>query len=181
MPPVLHVPTMVSETTKRRLENKYAPIAPQGGEYTHTEQACANALDRVMPERPIQSQGIGDPARQHLRTLPSRDVTDQNFDDAYVAFIMYCNPSVTSDTDTSELKKIFRAPPKSDGKSFSTFTLFELIRKLENKELKTWAQLAIDLGVEPPALDKGQSAQKVQQYAVRLKVGLMISCNWAED
>jgi hypothetical protein len=26
------------------------------------------------------------------------------------------------------------------------------------------------LGVEPPALEKGQSAQKVQQYAVRVKV-----------
>ncbi|KAM3077350.1 hypothetical protein ACMFMG_006700 [Clarireedia jacksonii] len=168
MPPV-HVPTMIPETTKRRLENKYAPIAPQGGEYTHSEQACVNALDRMMPERPIQSQAISAPARQHSRTLPSRDVTDQTFDDAYVAFIMYCNPSVASDTDASELKKTFRAPPKSDGKSFSTFTLFELIRKLENKELKTWAQLAIDLGVEPPALDKGQSAQKVQQYAVRLK------------
>ncbi|KAG9244190.1 ARS binding protein 2-domain-containing protein [Calycina marina] len=82
---------------------------------------------------------------------------------------MYCNPSVAADTDTSELKKTFRAPPKSDGKIFNTFTLFELIRKLEEKEIKTWAQLAIDLGVEPPALDKGQSAQKVQQYAVRLK------------
>jgi protein-tyrosine phosphatase len=74
---------------------------------------------------------------------------------------MYCNPSVPLDTDTTELRKIFRAPPKSDGNVFSTFTLFELIQKLELKEIKTW---------EPPALDKGQSAQKVQQYAVRLKV-----------
>ncbi|KAH8593669.1 ARS binding protein 2-domain-containing protein [Bisporella sp. PMI_857] len=82
---------------------------------------------------------------------------------------MYCNPTVALDTDTAELRKIFRLPPKSDGKTFNTFTLFELIRKLEYKEIKTWAQLAIDLGVEPPALDKGQSAQKVQQYAVRLK------------
>ncbi|RAL66312.1 hypothetical protein DID88_005982 [Monilinia fructigena] len=86
-----------------------------------------------------------------------------------LTFIMYCNPAVASGTDSAELRKIFRAPPKSDNKSFSTFTLFELIRKLENKEIKTWAQLAIDLGVEPPALEKGQSAQKVQQYAVRLK------------
>ena len=83
---------------------------------------------------------------------------------------MYCNPSIPLDTDATELKRIFRAPPKSDGKNFNTFTLFELIRKLELKEIKTWAQLALDLGVEPPVLDKGQSAQKVQQYAVRLKV-----------
>ncbi len=85
---------------------------------------------------------------------------------------MYCNPSVPPDTDTTELRKTFRGPPKSDGKNFSTFTLFELIRKLDQKEIKTWAQLAIDLGVEPPSLEKGQSAQKVQQYAVRLKVSV---------
>jgi hypothetical protein len=104
------------------------------------------------------------------RLLPSKDVSDETLDDAYVSFILYCNPSIPSDTDTEELRKAFRSPPKSDGKSFSTFTLFELIRKLELKELKTWAQLAIELGVEPPAMEKGQSAQKVQQYAVRLKV-----------
>jgi hypothetical protein len=104
------------------------------------------------------------------RSLPDRAVTDENFDDAYVSFILYCNPTVASNTVTAELRKIFRAPPKSDGNMFSTFTLFELIRKLERKEIKTWAQLAIVLGVERPALDKGQSAQKVQQYAVRLKV-----------
>jgi ARS binding protein 2 len=89
------------------------------------------------------------------RVLPSCDVSDDTFDDAYVAFIFYCNPAIPLDTDTLELRRAFRSPPK---------------RKLEMKEIKTWAQLAIDLGVEPPAVDKGQSAQKVQQYAVRLKV-----------
>jgi hypothetical protein len=106
------------------------------------------------------------------RFLPSYDVSDETFDDAYVAFIFYCNPTIPLDTDALELRRAFRSPPKSDGKNFSTFALFELIRKLEMKEIKTWAQLAIDLGVEPPAVDKGQSAQKVQQYAVRLKVVL---------
>ncbi|RDW83086.1 hypothetical protein BP5796_04577 [Coleophoma crateriformis] len=103
------------------------------------------------------------------RDLPDRNVSDENFDDAYIAFIFYCNPSVPMTTDTTELRKTLRAPPKSDGKSFNTYSLFLLIRKLEMKELKSWAQLATELGVEPPALDKGQSAQKVQQYAVRLK------------
>ncbi|KAK6610007.1 ARS binding protein 2 [Botrytis cinerea] len=162
---------MTPEATKR---SKYATIAPQGGEQyiqAHNQAACANVQDRVMPERPVQPLPMGNssPSHQNSRSLPSREVTDENFDDAYVGFIMYCNPAVASDTDTAELKRIFRAPPRSDNKSFSTFVLFELICKLENKEIKTWAQLAIDLGVEPPSLEKGQSAQKVQQYAVRLK------------
>ena len=109
------------------------------------------------------------------RCLPSREVSDENIDDAYVTFILYCNPNVPSSVDTSELRKTFRSPPRSDGKSFSVFNLFQLIQKLDNKELKTWIQLAIELGVEPPSQEKKQSTQKVQQYAVRLKVGLRLS------
>lgn len=104
------------------------------------------------------------------RSAPSRDVSDDTIDDAYAAFILYCNPSFPASIDTSELTKLFRTPPKSDGNAFSTWTLYELIRKFDSKEIKTWTQLALDLGVEPPDIEKGQSTQKVQQYSVRLKV-----------
>ncbi len=104
------------------------------------------------------------------RPPPSRDVSDETIDDAYAAFILYCNPNFPTSIDTTELVKLFRIPPKSDGNSFSTWTLFELIRKFDAKEIKTWTQLALDLGVKSPDTDKGQSTQKVQQYSVRLKV-----------
>ncbi|KAL2821770.1 ARS binding protein 2-domain-containing protein [Aspergillus cavernicola] len=103
------------------------------------------------------------------RALPSRDITDENIDNAYILFIFYCNPNVPLSADSTELRKTFRCPPRSDGKSFSVFTLWELIKRLDSKELKTWIQLAIELGVEPPDMEKKQSTQKVQQYAVRLK------------
>ncbi|CRG89779.1 ARS-binding protein 2 [Talaromyces islandicus] len=120
----------------------------------------------AAPPRAMSHDSVDDADR---RVLPSRDVTDETIDDAYVAFIMYCNPNVPANTNSIELRKTFRGPPRSDGKSFSTFALWELIRKLDRKELKTWIQLAIELGVEPPSLEKKQSTQKVQQYAVRLK------------
>lgn len=108
------------------------------------------------------------------RALPSLEVTDESFDNAYVDFILYCNPSVSMDVDTAELRKGFRSPPKSDGKNFSPFVLFGLISKLEAKEIKTWTQLVIELGVELPDTSKNQSTQKVQQYAVRLKVNAQL-------
>ena len=104
------------------------------------------------------------------RKLPPREIDNDSIDDAYVQFIMYCNPSIPADVDTSELKKGFRTPPKSDQKTFSPYTLFGLISRLEAKDIKTWTQLVIELGVEPPDAAKNQSSQKVQQYAVRLKV-----------
>lgn len=107
------------------------------------------------------------------RELPSREVEDKSIDDAYVQFIMYCNPSIPSDVNTIELKKGFRTPPKSDGKTFSPYILFGLISRLESKDIKTWTQLVIELGVEPPDAAKNQSSQKVQQYAVRLKVRIL--------
>ena len=112
------------------------------------------------------------------RHLPAQQVTDQTIDDAYVQFIIYCNPHISADTDTGELRRGFRNPPKSDGKSFKPYSLFELISKLERKDgINTWVQLVLELGVEPPNQEKGQSSQKVQQYAVRLKVGELICLN----
>ncbi|CAD6593920.1 MAG: hypothetical protein ASARMPRED_008224 [Alectoria sarmentosa] len=104
------------------------------------------------------------------RELPLREVDDRSIDEAYIQFVLYCNPSIPADVDTSELKKGFRTPPKSDGKTFSPYILFGLISRLEAKDIKTWTQLVIELGVEPPDAAKNQSSQKVQQYAVRLKV-----------
>jgi hypothetical protein len=104
------------------------------------------------------------------RSLPSQDVSDETLDNAFASFILYCNSSFALSTDTSELVKLFRTPPKSDGNAFSTWLLFELIGKFSTGEIKTWTQLALDLGVAPPDPDKGQSTQKVQQYSVRLKV-----------
>ena len=107
------------------------------------------------------------------RALPDRDVSDENIANAYAAFILYCNPSFQAETDTAELKKAFRTPPKSEGKSFSIYSLYELIRRLDAKEIKTWTELALELGVERPDVEKGQSTQKVQQYTVRLKVRML--------
>lgn len=116
---------------------------------------------------------------------PSRNATADNIEDLYVHFILYCNPAVPLETDTAVLREAFGTPPKSGGKSFSTWTLFELITQFQSKEIKTWGELALRLGVEPPDQDKGQSSQKIQQYAVRLKVtyplatGDPLFCAWA--
>ena len=106
------------------------------------------------------------------RQLPPRDdvSTEEVLEDAYVKFVLYCNPAYPLDVDTGKLKELFNSSPKSDGKSFSMCRLYDLIRKLEAKEIPSWIQLALDLGVEPPDTAKGQSTQKVQQWTVRLKV-----------
>ncbi|KAF3941212.1 hypothetical protein ABW19_dt0204007 [Dactylella cylindrospora] len=100
------------------------------------------------------------------RRWPTRDVTNENIDDCYVDFILCCNPAVPDSCDTAELRRAFRTPPKCDGATFSTFRLFELIKRFEEGDIKTWIQLVTELGVERK---NDQSSQKVQQYAVRLK------------
>lgn len=138
---------------------------------SQTPPASANASPRfaqISPtSQPRQVTSHFEPAD---RDTPSRDVSDDTIDHAYATFVLYCNPNFPTTIDTSELVKLFRTPPKSDGNAFSTWTLFELIRKFDAKEIKTWTQLALDLGVKPPNTDEGQSTQKVQQYSVRLKV-----------
>lgn len=136
-------------------------------------QANAMTSDHNQSNPDIETSDQSSPDR----ILPSRDVTDGTLDEAYVQFALYCNPAIPIIADPFELKRGFRSPPKSDGKSFSTFELFKLISRLERRDIKTWSQVVIELGVELPDASKNQSTQKVQQYAVRLKV-YHVSCNY---
>ncbi|KAK2591180.1 hypothetical protein QQS21_011136 [Conoideocrella luteorostrata] len=102
-------------------------------------------------------------------TLPDRQVVASTIEDAYVSFIFYCNPALPLESDTESLREAFRTPPKSGGKAFDTFTIYELVRKYYNKEIKTWTELTTTLGVQPPDPTKDESAQKIAQYGVRLK------------
>lgn len=134
------------------------------------QQVQHQQVQRQQHQQQQQQQHAQTPRLIHERTLPSKDVNEKSIDSAYVQFILYCNPTIPLDVETDELKKGFRNPPRSDGNVFSSWTLFNLLQRLERKEIKTWAHLVIELGVEPPDKEKQQSAQKVQQYAVRLKV-----------
>lgn len=130
-----------------------------------------NASPRYSPSPGHQQQPSFVPSD---RSLPSTDtISSENIAEVYAAFILYCNPYFPSNYDPTELKKVFKKPPMSDNKTFDPYHLFALLKKLEQGEIKTWIQLALDLGVEPPDVEKGQSTQKVQQYAVRLKVRLL--------
>ncbi len=114
--------------------------------------------------------------------LPDRAVTPETIEDAYVDFIYHCNPALPLDTaDTQSLREAFRNPPRSGGKVFEPFFIYQLVRRFYDKEIKTWTELTIKLGVEPPDPSKDESAQKIAQYGVRLKVrnvlhGLLLSC-----
>lgn len=163
------------DASERDMTQRYDPIATQP--ITHTSRAAVTmppprASASMSPRFPNQSSvaSLSSVNPRPLRSLPARDVTDETFDQAYVDFILYANPQFALDRDTSELRRIFRIPPRSDGKDFSIYRIWELVRKFETKEIKTWAQLALELGVEPPNTEAGGSVQKVQQYVVRLKV-----------
>jgi hypothetical protein len=125
-----------------------APVSPQVGSFE---------VDMPAPEL------LG------TRELPNRNVTAATIEDAYVQFIIFCNPALPSKADIASLREAFRTPPKSGGKAFDTFAIFELVRQFYAKEIKTWAELTMKLGVEPPNLSKDESSQKVAQYGVRLK------------
>jgi hypothetical protein len=144
-----------------------APVAMMGqsNRFTSSSRPSSSEFQRSSSIQRGVDLGVREP-----RVLPSRDTNAETIEDDYVRFIFYCNPTLSLDVDTTELRKGFLSMPKTDGKTFDIFTLFELIRKWESKEIETWSQLVIDMGVVPPDVASGQSTQKVQQYAVRLKV-----------
>lgn len=102
------------------------------------------------------------------RSLPARSITESTVDESYVQFIFYCNPGVPVATNTNELRRAFRAIPRTEGKSFDIYALWLLVQKLYRGDLRSWTQLVQELGVAPPSKD--DSPQKVAQYVSRLKV-----------
>lgn len=155
------------------LQQYSQPQSAQSSQQGSTPAQQTNAPE-VLPANEARPQ----PSPAMTRTLPSPNFDASTIDDTYVQFIMYCNPSIPLDTDTAELRKGFRSMPKTDGNCFDTYTLFGLIKKLEAKEIETWSALVIELGVEPPDPTKNQSTQKVQQFAVRMKVTFLDSLLW---
>ncbi|KAF5678895.1 ARS-binding protein [Fusarium heterosporum] len=137
----------------------------------------ANHASRPAPAQPPPqpgASGAGSAAPPDLtlnarRDLPDRSVSEESIENAYVDFVLFCNPAVPLDTDTASLREAFRNPPRSGGKSFSTFAIYELVHKFYDSEIRTWTELTTTLGVEPPDPSKEESAQKVAQYGVRLK------------
>ena len=161
-PQHLH-PTARSVTSGHR-----SPLRHEATESHGSMQPPSSVSPRLSNATPARGSPL--PTSQPAdRSLPSREVTVDTIADAYVRFILFCNPHFPLSTETSTLEKSFRSPPKSDNKDFDTYRLFELVKQFDAKEIKTWGQLALDLGVEAPDLSKGQSTQKVQQYTVRLK------------
>ena len=146
---------------KSKESPRHAPIAMMA----HSNSNRSQSQQAMTPNRAPASDSA-----EPERLLPPQDVDRTNMEDYYVQFVFYCNPSLPLSTDTAELRKGFQSMPKTDGKSFDVYTLYELIQKLETKELESWSQLVIEMGVEPPDTSKNQSTQKVGQYAVRLKV-----------
>ena len=192
IPPGLFSSGFVNETSLRKRECRFPQMQDvfrHHDVYRRYPQSNRNAPTAQMVDPNLEAQPLsaigevlsddsknsssGVPAsraEKSARGLPPVEVDQDSIEDAYVQFIFYCNPNIPLSTDTIELRRGFRSPPKTDGKVFDTFTLFGLIRRLETKDIDTWSQLVIEMGVEPPDAAKNQSTQKVQQFAVRLKV-----------
>ncbi|KAF4553964.1 putative ARS-binding protein [Elsinoe fawcettii] len=104
------------------------------------------------------------------RVLPGREVNQDNITDAYVQFILFCNPAYPNDIDTAGLRDLFNKPPSSNQKSFEVFDIYVLFKRLNEFDgIRTWQQLALELGVEPGIGEDGAGSQRVPQYIVRLK------------
>ncbi|KAI9687430.1 MAG: hypothetical protein M1820_010443 [Bogoriella megaspora] len=162
-------PRLEQSATTTHMQGRETPLGSNDAPATPSVTASPRFNTSTSSENPSVPKQYFTPYNPQDRRLPSKDVNDDNIADLYAEFILYCNPFFPVGVDTTELKRAFQNPPKSDGKSFNIFSLFDLIRKFSRKEITTWTQLALDLGVEPPSTEKGQSTQKVQQYSVRLK------------
>ncbi|KAF4123880.1 ARS binding protein 2 [Geosmithia morbida] len=113
---------------------------------------------------PAVSVTDGSTSTQPVNGLPDRNVTPDTLEDAFVSFIFYCNPAIPWGSDATALREAFRTPPKNGGKSFDTAVIYDLVKRLYAKDIKTWTELTMMLGVAPPDPSKDESRQRITQY-----------------
>ncbi|KAG8624178.1 hypothetical protein KVT40_009154 [Elsinoe batatas] len=129
-----------------------------------------DGLEDIPEQVIIQPVNFAIPRSEVGRELPGRDVTPENITDAYIHFILFCNPAYPDDIDTSALRELFHGPPSSNKKTFETWDIFVLVKRLNDFDgIRTWQQLALELGVDPGIAEDGAGSQRVPQYIVRLK------------
>jgi hypothetical protein len=141
------------------------PIEPQPPPPMKTESQSRQTDDQP-PLEALQPGSKPVPPR----VLPSKNVNPDTFEDAYISFILYCNPALPQDCDVDSLREAFSVPPRSQGKDFSPWLVFDKVKLFYDKEIPSWTEMVIQLGVDPPDPSKDESAQKLTQYGVRLKV-----------
>ncbi|CAG8535647.1 9736_t:CDS:2 [Funneliformis mosseae] len=151
--------TVLSQTEQSTMDTKKTPTSPMSPAQTMTKRTGSTTANADLGQISV----VGTNGRQ---LPPKEGINQENIADRFVEFIMYCNPSAPGTLDTAALIRSFNAVPKSDGKVFQTWSLYQLVGKHYSGEIRTWTKLAQKLGVvrTPEA-----SPQKIQQYAVRLK------------
>lgn len=112
-----HGPYLLSDATKQRLMTQYGQSLP--ALEIQSSQRNTNGADSTPSSQPSRMSTSPSPhlddIHETTRNLPSREVTEDIFGEAFARFILYCNPAIPLNTDTTELKKIFLSPPRSDG------------------------------------------------------------------
>ncbi|PNS20482.1 hypothetical protein CAC42_5932 [Sphaceloma murrayae] len=135
-----------------------------------------DSLEDIPDPTSVPSVSLRIPHSEVGRSMPDRHVTRDSITEAYVQFILFCNPAYPDDVDIATLRETFSTPPTSNKKSFATFDIYVLVRRLhEYDNIRTWQQLAIELGVDPGTGDDGSGSQRVPQYIVRLKRWMKVS------
>ncbi|KAK9485599.1 ARS binding protein 2-domain-containing protein [Lipomyces starkeyi] len=150
----------------RSLSSTSASTGPGSQSIFHANPELDRRVSAAIVPQLSQSSYV--PQDRSLPPIPTLDERTPigSIEDAFVQFILYCNPTLPLNLDTTELRRAFRNVPKSDGKAFEVNTLLALLRQFETGEIRTWTRLVTALGVERTP---EQSTQKIQQYAVRLK------------
>lgn len=111
-------------------------------------------------------------AKERPTRLPDRhSVNASNVTNSYIDFVGYSDPSIdTSDANTlSHLDKKFNAVPKTEGKVFTTWSLFECVTMMHRGEISNWSQLVGKLGVSDVS-GRPQYAQRCKRWLQKYKI-----------
>jgi hypothetical protein len=121
---------MMSPNVPQSAQHLSPPLRPIATSPSHSRQ-LSNEPNARYPSKSVSPKIIKTTTAHVVtdytptdRSLPVKDVTSESITDAYVAFILYCNPNFALDIDKSTLRTNFQSLPRSDNKDFEVCEFF---------------------------------------------------------
>ncbi|KAI9484852.1 ARS binding protein 2-domain-containing protein [Zychaea mexicana] len=110
-------------------------------------------------------------ARNRILTITGQSVTKDNIEEGYVQFVLQHDPQSVNDSIESLMyvKRKFSSVPKTGDLSYTTWDVFNLVKKLHNQQIKNWSQLVGQLGLSDMT-GRPQFAQRVKRWMRKYRI-----------
>ncbi|KAI8973355.1 ARS binding protein 2-domain-containing protein [Mycotypha africana] len=162
------------QTSMQQIQQQLSPpIQPQPldtSSIATSKTINRSAMPPITNTAPLSEVNHTTPPSKKPR-ITGANVTAENIVDGYIQFVLSHDAAYINDGIESLVfaKRKFQSVPKTGDITYTTWDIFQLVKKLHHQEIKNWSQLVGQLGLQDMA-GRPQFAQRVKRWMHKYKI-----------